>query len=200
MLTLSEAADKLNVTAATLRQQIHAGHLEAKKVGPVWVISETALAAYRLNSHGRVGRPFVGRKGYVDTQHVRIRLLFAPADGRGHDSIWLQYLRQSFVLDLELTNPMPFRWTSQPYQDLTKETTPPGGRTIELWNREHVGREVGALPFEVDLLTNIEPDFPAPVVTFHDGPVWDGARVERWHAKRVSVATTHARGGRDTEL
>jgi hypothetical protein len=133
---------------------------------------------------------FVGRPGYVDTQHVRIRLLFAPADGRGHDSIWLQYLRQSFVLDLDLTNAEPFRWASEPYQDMTSETTPPGGRTIELWNRQHIAREIGGRPFEVDLLAEVDLTFPLAVVTFHDGPVWDAAKVERWLAERVSVATT----------
>jgi hypothetical protein len=42
----------------------------------------------------------VGRPGYVDTRRIRERPLFAPADRRGHDAIWLQYLRESFVLDL----------------------------------------------------------------------------------------------------
>jgi hypothetical protein len=73
---------------------------------------------------------------------------------------------------------------------MTPETTPPGGRTIELWNRQHVAREIGARPFEVDLLAEADRTFPPPVVTFHDGPVWDAAKVERWLAERVAVAST----------
>jgi excisionase family DNA binding protein len=190
MLTLSQAAQQLGVTAATLRQQIHAGHLKGEKIGPIWIITEAALATYRLNNHGRIGRPFVGRPGYVDTQHVRVRLLFAPADGRGHDAIWLQYLRQSFVFDLDLTNPKAFRWTSEPYEDLTPETTPPGGRVIELWNREHVAREISARRHDVDALISVDPTFPAPVVTFHDGPVWDATAIERWWATRGAARTS----------
>jgi excisionase family DNA binding protein len=186
MLTLSQAAQQLGLTAATLRQQIHAGQLEAKKVGPIWVITETALAMYRLNNRGRVGRPFVGRPGYVDTQHIRIRLLFAPADGRGRDAIWLQYLRQGFVFDLDLMNPKPFRWAREPYQDLTPQTTPPGGRVVELWNHSHVARELGARRHDVDVLLDVDPTFPPPVVVFHDGPVWDGTAVERWAARHAT--------------
>lgn len=190
MLTLSQAAQQLGVTAATLRQQIHAGQLEAEKIGPIWVVSEAALGTYRLNNHGRIGRPFAGRPGYVDTQHVRIRLLFAPADGRGHNAIWLQYLRQSFVFDLDLTNAKPFRWTSEPYEDITLETTSPGGRVIELWNREHLAREIGARQRDVDVLPDLDPTFPPPVVIFHDGPIWDGTAVERWWATRDATRTT----------
>lgn len=47
MLTLAEAAVLLGVTADTLRQQIHNGSLKARKVGPVWTISERELDRYR---------------------------------------------------------------------------------------------------------------------------------------------------------
>ena len=190
MLTLSQAALQLGVTPATLRQQIHAGQLQGEKIGPIWVITDAALATYRLNSHGRVGRPFVGRPGHVDTQHVQIRLLFAPADGRGHDALWLEYLGENFVLDLDLTNPKPFHWTSEPYEDLTRETIPPGGRAIELRNREHIAREIGARRHDVDALISVDPTYPRPLVTFADGPVWDAAAIERWRAARDATKAT----------
>lgn len=188
MLTLADAANRLGVASATLRQQIHAGRLEAQKIGRIWVISETALAMYRSENHGRVGRRFVGRPNYVDTRHVRVRLLFAPADGRGHDAIWLQYLREGSVLDLDLTNPKPFRWKGEPFQDLGLETAPPGSRAIELWNRQHLAHELETRPDVIDLLLEHDPTFPQPVVTFKDGPVWDAARVERWPALRRPTA------------
>lgn len=182
MITLATAAKTLGIAADTLRQQIHAGRLEAQKIGPIWVISEIALDRYRLSNLGRVGRPFVGRLGYVDTSHVGVRLLFAPADGRGHDSIWIQYLQQSFVLDLDLENPKPFRWNGEPYQTLEPETAPPGGRRIELWNRQNVARELQTRADVVDVLLSHDATFPKPAVTFHDGPVWDAERVDRWRA------------------
>ena len=189
MLTLTEAARQLGVTAATLRQQIHAGHLDARKLGPIWIISETALARYQLENRGRVGRPFVGRPGYVDTQHVRVRILFAPADGRGHDAIWLQYLSESFVFDRDWGNPKPFRWRSEDYQAFDQTTTPPGGRVIELWNRNHLARELETPPDHVDVLMKLDPSFPGPVVTFRDGPVWDRISVERWLGLRANSSS-----------
>ena len=170
MLTLNDAARELGVTAATLRQQIHAGRLEAAKVGPIWVVGETELARYRLEIHGRIGRPFLGRPGYVDTQHVRIRLLFAPADGRGYDALWVQYLSESYVLDRDWTNSRAFQWHGEPFQVLDPETTLPGGRTIELWNRAHVARELQTRSDLVDHLMRREATFPQPVVVFRDGP------------------------------
>ena len=46
MLTLSEAAVRLGVTPDTLRQQIANGRLRAKKVGPIWTITERELDRY----------------------------------------------------------------------------------------------------------------------------------------------------------
>lgn len=185
MLTLTQAAQALGVTTATLRQQIHARQLKADKIGSMWVVDEAELARYQIHNHGQVGRPFVGRPGYVDTQHIRVRLFLDPADGRGHDAIWVQYLRESFVLDLDLTNAQAFHPTRDNYEQLDMLTaTPPGGRTIELWNRDHVEREVGAGLSELDVLMRADATFPTPAVTFHDGPVWDAAKVERWFAQR----------------
>lgn len=50
MLTLVEAAKRLGVTADTLRQQIHSGSLKARKVGPVWTVSEREVERYRRES------------------------------------------------------------------------------------------------------------------------------------------------------
>jgi excisionase family DNA binding protein len=184
MLTLTQAAEALGVTTATLRQQIHARQLKATKMGSMWIVDEIDLATYRVQNHGRVGRPFVGRPGYVDTQHVRVRLFLAPADGRGHNSIWLQYLTESFVLDLDLTNPRAFHPTRDNFEQLDLLTgPPPGGRTFDLWNSEHVGREIGAHSSDLEVLARADPTFPAPAVTFRDGAVWDGGKVERWVAQ-----------------
>jgi excisionase family DNA binding protein len=184
MLSLSEAAGRLGVTAATLRQQVHAGRLKARKLGSQWVVDEEDLAAYRLHSSGRVGRPFAGRPGRVDTAHVRVRLFLAPADGRGHDAIWLQYLRESFVLDLDYRDPRPFRPTQATYEALDLLTgTPPGGREFEFWNREDLALELGASALAVEILPAHDPTFPQPVVTFRDGPIWDAAQVQRWQGR-----------------
>ena len=54
MLTLREAADRLGISAETLRSQIRHGVIEARKVGPVWTVTEAEVEAYRTKSLGRV--------------------------------------------------------------------------------------------------------------------------------------------------
>jgi excisionase family DNA binding protein len=57
MMTLSQAAAALGVSAATLRQQVAAGRLRATKIGPLWVVAETEVERYRRDSLGKAGRP-----------------------------------------------------------------------------------------------------------------------------------------------
>jgi excisionase family DNA binding protein len=50
-MTLNEAAAKLNMTPDTLRQQIHAGRLKARKLGPrLWWVTESEVERYRRES------------------------------------------------------------------------------------------------------------------------------------------------------
>ena len=56
MLTLSQAAARLGVTAATLRQQVRNGRLRATLYGKTWVVSEREIERYRVESLGRHGR------------------------------------------------------------------------------------------------------------------------------------------------
>ncbi len=46
MLTLAEAAERLGVDPGTLRVQIHNGKLKARKVGPIWTVSEREVERY----------------------------------------------------------------------------------------------------------------------------------------------------------
>lgn len=55
-MTLTEAAEILGVTPDTLRQQIHAGALKARKIGPVWTVTPTEVERYRTVSRGLPGK------------------------------------------------------------------------------------------------------------------------------------------------
>jgi excisionase family DNA binding protein len=57
MLTLTEAAVELGISAATLRHQVQAGRLAARLFGKTYVITTDELARYRATSLGRPGRP-----------------------------------------------------------------------------------------------------------------------------------------------
>jgi excisionase family DNA binding protein len=46
MLTLAEAARRLGVSPTTLRVQIRNKKLRAKKVGPIWTVSEREVDRY----------------------------------------------------------------------------------------------------------------------------------------------------------
>jgi hypothetical protein len=140
-------------------------------------------------SLGTRGRPSAGRPNVVDTNHVRVRLLFAPVDGRGDNAIWPQYLTESFVLDLDLTNERPFRPTRETYEHIDLLTAPPpGGRVFEPWNREQLFAEIGTRVDQIELLLLAEPTLPRPAVTFRDGPVWAADKVSHWLASNHSAA------------
>jgi excisionase family DNA binding protein len=47
MLTLAEAAASLGIEHDTLRRQIRLGKLKARKVGPIWTVSEREVERYR---------------------------------------------------------------------------------------------------------------------------------------------------------
>ena len=50
VLTLAEAARLLGVSPTTLRVQIRNGKLRARKVGPVWTVTEREVERYRRES------------------------------------------------------------------------------------------------------------------------------------------------------
>ena len=57
MLTLSEAAEQLGISAATLRHQVQGGRLTARLFGKTYVITAQELERYRATSLGKPGRP-----------------------------------------------------------------------------------------------------------------------------------------------
>ena len=57
MLTLTEAAVQLGISAATLRHQVQGGRLAARLFGKTYVITTQELERYRATSLGKPGRP-----------------------------------------------------------------------------------------------------------------------------------------------
>lgn len=54
-LTLSEAADRLGIQHDSLRSQIRNKSISAKKVGPIWTVTEAEVERYRSVSLGNRG-------------------------------------------------------------------------------------------------------------------------------------------------
>jgi len=57
MLTLTEAAVELGISAATLRHQVQGGRLAARLFGKTYVITTAEMERYRATSLGKRGRP-----------------------------------------------------------------------------------------------------------------------------------------------
>ena len=57
MLTLTEAAAELGISAATLRHQVQLGRMQARLFGKTYVITADELERYRSTSLGRPGPP-----------------------------------------------------------------------------------------------------------------------------------------------
>lgn len=55
MLTLTEAAKVLGVNPGTLRVQVHNGKLRARKVGPIWTVTEREVERYARENRRRCG-------------------------------------------------------------------------------------------------------------------------------------------------
>lgn len=59
LISVTEAAKRLNVTSTRIRAMISSGRLKATKVGNVWVINPKDLEAVK---NRKVGRPRKARK------------------------------------------------------------------------------------------------------------------------------------------
>ena len=57
MLTLTQAAAELGISAATLRHQVQLGRMQARLFGKTYVITTDELERYQATSLGRPGRP-----------------------------------------------------------------------------------------------------------------------------------------------
>lgn len=49
-MTLHEAAKRLGLSPETLRWQVHNGKLRAKKLGPIWTVSQNEVERYARES------------------------------------------------------------------------------------------------------------------------------------------------------
>lgn len=50
LVTLARAAQALGISASTLRVQVHRGKLRAEKYGRDWLVEETEVERYRIDS------------------------------------------------------------------------------------------------------------------------------------------------------
>jgi len=55
VLTLKQAAERLELSPTTLRFQVHAGKLRATRAGTLFLVTATEVERYRREHKGKVG-------------------------------------------------------------------------------------------------------------------------------------------------
>ena len=121
----------------------------------------------------------------INPRLVRLYVLLDPIAGRQNGAWVIQYRRQAFLTDKGGGNPEPFVWGSQPMQAVesrARAKSPLMGFDVK--TREDVARELRINPALLDFVQRGDATFPAPIVTFREGPLWDAQAIERWAPAR----------------
>ena len=118
----------------------------------------------------------------INPKLVRVSLLLDPIEGRPDGAWVIQYHGQSFLTDKGGGNPEPFAWNDQPHQPVVG---------FEVKTQEDLAGELRVNPALLGIMGRSDPTFPPPILSFRDGPIWDGQAVERW------MPTTRPLDGRD---
>jgi len=106
----------------------------------------------------------------INPKLVHVLALDDPVEGRA-DGAWVfQYHGESFVTDPGGANPAPFAWNDPAHRVLD----------FAVKTREEIAGVLRINPAKLGLVVRGDPTFPAPIVTFRDGPVWSADAIEAW--------------------
>ena len=117
----------------------------------------------------------------ITTKHVRVHALVGPVEGRPDGAWILEYRGQAFLMDPGGGRPEPFTDDGRerrPIESRVRAKAPAPG--FDVMTREDIARALRINPALVDFVAHQEPGFPAPILRFREGPVWDAEAVERW--------------------
>lgn len=106
----------------------------------------------------------------INPKLVHVFKLTDPIDDRSTGAWVFQYHGESFLTDPDGGNPQPFAWSDQPHEALT----------FEVKTREEIAGQLRINPAKVGLVGRTDPTFPAPILSFRDGPIWSAEAVEAW--------------------
>jgi len=106
----------------------------------------------------------------INPNLVRVFQLTDPIEGRPNGAWVIQYRGEDFLTDPGGGNPEPFSWSDQAHQPLD----------FEVKTREEIAGQLRLNPAKLGLVRRSDPAFPAPLVTFRDGPVWSAEAIETW--------------------
>ena len=113
----------------------------------------------------------------INPKLVHVYTLSDPVADREAGAWVFQYHGESFVTDPDGANPEPFAWADQPHEDVD----------FAVKTREEIAGAMRINPAKLALVQHSDPTFPAPIVTFRDGPVWSAAAVDPWAPTAASA-------------
>ena len=120
---------------------------------------------------------------------VRVSALLVPIEARPGGAWVIEYRQQSFLIDKGGGNPEPFTSSGQPMQLVERRArAEPPVVGFDVKTREDIARLLRINPALVDFVQRGDRTFPAPIITFREGPVWDAEAIERWAPTRQPLA------------
>jgi len=115
----------------------------------------------------------------INPNLVHVYQLLDPIEARPNGAWVFRYHGEDFLTDPAGGNPEPFSWSDPAHQPLD----------FEVKTREEIAGLLRINPAKVGLVQRSDPTFPAPIVTFRDGPVWSAEAIEAWAPTQPPVPT-----------
>jgi hypothetical protein len=106
----------------------------------------------------------------INPKLVHVFQLLDAVEGRAGGAWVFQYHGESFLTDPGGGNPEPLAWTDQPHQILS----------FEVKTREEIAGQLRINPAKLGFVQRTDSTFPAPILDFHDGPIWAADAIDRW--------------------
>jgi len=106
----------------------------------------------------------------INPKLVHVYQLLDVLEARPEGAWVFQYHGESFLTDPDGANPEPFAWSDQPHHVLG----------FEVKTQEEIAGQLRINPAKLGLVQRTDPTFPAPILSFRDGPIWAAAAIDSW--------------------
>ncbi len=106
----------------------------------------------------------------INPKLVRVYQLLDAIEARPNGAWVMQYRGESFLTDPGGGNPEPFAWSDQPHEVVS----------FDLVTREEIAGAMRINPAKLGLVQRSDAAFPAPILSFRDGPIWSAEAIEQW--------------------
>ena len=122
----------------------------------------------------------------INAKLVHVYALTDPIEGRPEGAWVIQYHGESFLTDPGGAKPEPFAWSHQPHQVVD----------FDARTQEDIADQLRINPAKLAFVRRGDDTFPAPIVTFRDGPIWSAEAIEAWAPTNTSDVARSRRGTR----